>query len=148
MLTNLVRYLISMNHSKLRISVWKKSLTPYPCMEPFFVHQKMKSNSATVFGDIPIKVIKRFGYEISFPLSDIFKRCCNAGEYPDIWKMEIVTPAPKKYPPQTPNDLTLCYMGCRDTSSVMGLGQIDQRLEYLLTAVKEPQFCLVFLKTL
>ena len=65
----------------------------------------MKSNSATVFGDIPIKVIKRFGYEISFPLSDIFKRCCKAGEYPDIWKMEIVTPAPKKFPPQTPNDL-------------------------------------------
>ena len=79
-----------------------KNSKPYPCMEPFFVHQKikkMRSNSATVVGDIPIKVIKRFGHELSFPLSDIFKRCCKAGEYPDIWKMEIVTPVPKKYPP-------------------------------------------------
>ena len=81
---------------------------PYPCMEPFFVHQqikKMKSNSATVVGDIPIKVVKMFGYHLSFPLSNIFKRCCNSGEYPDIWKMEVVTPAPKKFPTETPNDL-------------------------------------------
>ena len=77
-------------------------------MEPFFVHQqikKMKSNSATVVGDIPIKVVKMFGYHLSFPLSNIFKRFCNSGKYPDIWKMEVVTPAPKKFPTETPNDL-------------------------------------------
>ena len=36
-------------------------------MEPYHVHQKikkMKSNSATVVGDIPNKVIKMFGYEL------------------------------------------------------------------------------------
>ena len=52
---------------------------PYPCMEPYFVHQKiksMKNNTATVMGDIPIKVIKMFGYELSFPLSNIYKRGC------------------------------------------------------------------------
>ena len=27
------------------------------------------------------------------------------GKYPDIWKLKIVTPAPKKYPPQTPQEL-------------------------------------------
>ena len=81
---------------------------PYPLMEPYHVHQKikkMKSNSATVVGDIPIKVIKMFGFELSFPLSDIFKRSCKCGEYPDVWKIESVTPAPKVYPPQSPNDL-------------------------------------------
>ena len=81
---------------------------PCPLMEPYQVHQKikkMKSNSATVIGDIPIKVIKLFGYELSFPLSNIYKRGAKYGEYPDVWKMEIVTPAPKVYPPQTPKDL-------------------------------------------
>ena len=58
-----------------------------------------------VSSHISIKVVKMFGYHLSFPLSNIFKRCCNSGEYPDIWKMEVVTPAPKKFPPETPNDL-------------------------------------------
>ena len=77
-------------------------------MEPYHVHQKikkMKSNSTTIIGDIPIKVIKAFGYELSFPLSNIYKRGVKYGEYPNMWKMEIVTPAPKVFPPQSPNDL-------------------------------------------
>ena len=85
-----------------------KNMKPYPLMEPYLVHRKikkMKSNSATVVGDIPIKVIKMFAYELSLPLSDVYKRSCKFGEYPDIWKMETVTPAPKVYPPQTANDL-------------------------------------------
>ena len=56
---------------------------PYPNMEPFFVHKKikgMKNNTSTVIGDIPVKVIKLFGYELSFPLSNIFKRSCQYGE--------------------------------------------------------------------
>ena len=85
-----------------------KNTKPYPCMEPYFVHQKiksMKSNSATVYGDIPIKIIKLFGYELSFPLSDIYKRSCKYGEYPKIWKVEMITPAPKCYPPKDPTQL-------------------------------------------
>ena len=81
---------------------------PYPNMEPFFVHKKikgMKNNTSTVIGDIPVKVIKLFGYELSFPLSNIFKRSCQYGEYPNIWKLEMVTPAPKQYPPENPSHL-------------------------------------------
>ena len=81
---------------------------PYPWLEPYFVHKKiksMKNNTATLKDDVPIKVIKTFSYEFSFPLSDIYKRCCKFGEYPNLWKFETITPAPKKYPPQTPEDL-------------------------------------------
>ena len=81
---------------------------PFPNMTPYFVHQqikKIKTGSATIKGDIPAKIIKMFGYELSFPLSNIFIRCCTAGEYPDIWKTEVVTPVPKKYPPEKPNQL-------------------------------------------
>ena len=65
----------------------------------------MKNNTSTVNGDIPIKVIKIFSHELSVPLADIYKRCCKYGEYPNIWKFETVTPVPKKYPPEKPNDL-------------------------------------------
>ena len=81
---------------------------PFPCMEPYFVHQKiktMKNNTSTVPGDIPIRLIKLFGYELSFPLSDIFKRSCKYGEFPHVWKLETITPAPKTYPPQSPSEL-------------------------------------------
>ena len=77
-------------------------------MEPYFVHMKiksMKNNTSTVIGDIPIKVIKMFGYELSEPLSNIFKRCCQLGEYPNIWKLETVTPAPTKFPTENPAQL-------------------------------------------
>ena len=60
----------------------------YPLMEQYHVHQKikkMKNNSATIIGDIPIKVIKAFGYELSFPLSNIYKRGVKYGEYPNMW---------------------------------------------------------------
>ena len=90
------------------ITIESSNKAPIPLMTPYFVHQKikkMKNNSATMKGDIPVKVIKKFAYELSFPLSNIFTRCCNAGEYPDIWKLETVTPVPKKYPAEAPNNL-------------------------------------------
>ena len=67
--------------------------------------KSMKNNTATIKGDLPIKVIKMFGFKLSVPLSNIYRRCLKNGEYPNIWKHEIVTPAPKKFPPNEPNDL-------------------------------------------
>ena len=90
------------------ISTQSKNEKPVPIMTPYFVHQrikKLKNNSSTLKGDLPAKVIKMFGYEISFPLSNIFIRCCKSGEYPNIWKKEIVTPVPKQYPPEKPNQM-------------------------------------------
>ena len=81
---------------------------PYPNMESYFVYkkiQKMKNNTSTVKGDVPIRIIKLFGHELSKPLSNIFIRCCRFGEYPNIWKMETVTPVPKKYPTEVPSHL-------------------------------------------
>ena len=52
-----------------------------------------------------MKVIKFCAEELSFPLSEIYTRAVLYGEYPDIYKLEIVTPAPKVYPPKTTKDL-------------------------------------------
>ena len=49
--------------------------------------------------------IKFCAEELSFPLCDIYTRAVLFGEYPDIYKIEIVTPVPKVYPPQTVKDL-------------------------------------------
>ena len=65
----------------------------------------IKKKTSTVVGDIPMKVIKFCAEELSFPLSDVYSRALGHGEYPNIYKLEIVTPAPKIYPPQTAKDL-------------------------------------------
>ena len=81
---------------------------PPPEINPYLIFLKIisiKKKTSTVIGDIPMKVIKYCAEELSFPLSDIYTRAILHGEYPDIYKLEIVTPAPKVYPPQTTRDL-------------------------------------------
>ena len=81
---------------------------PPPEINPYLVYLKIKSikkKTATVIGDIPMTVIKFCAEEISFPLSDVYIRAIEFGEYPDLYKVEIVTPVPKVFPPQTTKDL-------------------------------------------
>ena len=81
---------------------------PPPCVEPLKVYkeiQKMNKKAATVPHDIPIKIIQEFGVEIAFPLSHIINFCIQNGIYPNIWKMESVTPVPKSFPAEKLKDL-------------------------------------------
>ena len=81
---------------------------PPPEINPYLVYLKIKSmkrKTATVIGDIPMKLIQFCAEELSFPLTDVYTRAVLFGEYPEIYKIEIVTPAPKVYPPQTTKDL-------------------------------------------
>ena len=85
----------------------KGGSTP-PYVEPFKVHdaiQKMNRKAATIQNDLPMKLIVEFSVELAFSLSHIINSCLTRGVYPDFWKVESVTPIPKKYPPQHLNDL-------------------------------------------
>ena len=52
-----------------------------------------------------MKLIKEYGPLLAEPISDIWKRGLSHGEYPNIWKIEIVTPVPKVNPPKELKDL-------------------------------------------
>ena len=81
---------------------------PVPVIQAHEVHEYLKSiktNTSTVKDDIPAKIIKEFAPELSAPLADILDCMVRRGEYPNIWNIEMVTPAPKVYPPATVNDL-------------------------------------------
>ena len=72
----------------------KGGSTP-PYVEPFKVHdaiQKMNRKAATIQNDLPMKLIVEFSVELAFPLSHIINSCLTSGVYPDIWKVESVTP--------------------------------------------------------
>ena len=79
-----------------------------PEINPYLVYLKImsvKKKTATVVGDIPMKVITFCAEELSFPLTEVYTRALLFGEYPNYYKLEIVTPAAKVYPPQSTKDL-------------------------------------------
>ena len=95
------------------------SLPPY--VAPYKVHRAIKSmnrKSATLSDDIPMKLINLLGYELSFPLSHLINTCLLEGSHPEIFKTEIVTPAPKVHPPSKMKDLRK-ISGLKNLSKVM-----------------------------
>ena len=84
-----------------KISLDEASDKPTPCLEAHEVHEylkKIKTNTSTVKGDIPAKIIKEFAPELSAPLANVIECMVRRGEYPHIWKLEMVTPAAKVFP--------------------------------------------------
>ena len=74
---------------------------PPPDINPYLVYLKImavKKKTATVIGDIPMRIIKFCAEELCFPLSDLYICAVMFGEYPNIYKEEIVTPAPRCTP--------------------------------------------------
>ena len=55
--------------------------------------------------EVPWRIISEYSVELSYPLCNIFNTGTLNGEWPNIWKFEYVTPAPKVYPPATKDDL-------------------------------------------
>ena len=97
---------------------------PVPVIEPHEVYEylkKIKTNTSTVKDDVPAKIIKEFAPEISTPLADIISCMVTRGEFPNIWKLEMVTPAPKVYPTPSVNEL-------RKISGLKNLSKIAEKI--------------------
>ena len=65
----------------------------------------MKSKISTVIGDIPWKVIRMFASDLSVLLQNIYNAAITNGEYPNNWKLEMITPVPKVNPPADESQL-------------------------------------------
>ena len=104
--------------------------SPPPLVEPLKVYQviqKMNKKAATVPNDIPIKLVQEFGVEIAFPLSFIINFRIQSGVYPNIWKVESVTPVPKVIPAEKLKDL-------RKISGLLNFSKVTDKIigEYLI----------------
>ena len=66
---------------------------------------KFRKPKSTVQGDIFPRLINRSAPSLAIPLTHIFN-CININhEWPEVWKIEYVTPIPKNGTPQSMNDL-------------------------------------------
>ena len=65
----------------------------------------IKKPKTTVAGDIFPALINRASHLLAVPLANIFNKITSEGDWPVSWKIEYVTPIPKKPHPEGPDDL-------------------------------------------
>ena len=85
------------------------------------VIKSMNKKAAAVPGDLPMKIISEFCDELSRPLTHLINSCLSLGKYPDIWKIEYVTPVPKVLPPEKLKDL-------RKISGLLNFSKITDKI--------------------
>ena len=86
----------------------------------------MNKKAATIESDLPMIFIVEFAEELSFPLANVMNESLQQGVYPNLWKLETVTPAPKVYPAEKMKDL-------RKISGLVNFSKITDKIqaEYL-----------------
>ena len=84
---------------------------------------KLNPRKSFIYGDVPPKVLKHIAAYIAEPLTNIINTAIFRGEYPDIYKHEIVTPVPKKFPCNSIDQLR----------NISGLFQFDKVMEKIIS---------------
>ena len=111
------------------------NLKPTPILEEYQVYEflkRIKTNTSTVKNDIPAKLIKEFACELAKPLTDIINTMVRLGQFPDIWKLEMVLPVPKVFPTLSMNDL-------RKIAGLKNLSKITEKIisEWLISDMSD-----------
>jgi hypothetical protein len=81
----------------------------------------MDTNKSTVEGDVPAKILKSFSKQLAKPVSDVINSMIRQGCWPDILKLETVTPVPKENPPKSVEQL-------RNISGLLNLDKIAEKI--------------------
>ena len=82
----------------------------------------LDASKSNVVGDIPAKVLKSCSAELTIPVTDLINTSIKQGKWPDIFKVEIVTPVPKEFPPKDIDQL-------RNISGLLNLDKVAEKLD-------------------
>ena len=93
----------------------------FECAQVWQKLSQMKTKKSAIQGDMPAKLFKTFAAYFSEPLTDIINCSISSGQYPEIWKTEIVTPIPKTFP-------TLKTTDVRNISGLLNCDKIAEKL--------------------
>ncbi len=74
---------------------------------------------SSISGDLPVRVLREFAYELSVPPTDILNTSFEQAKVPEQWKCAEVAPIPKTNPPTIaelrPIALTSCFAKIAET---------------------------------
>ena len=80
----------------------------------------LDENKSNVQGDIPAKLLKHFAASLAKPVANVIFASIRQGIWPDILKLEMVTPVPKVHPPKNIEDL-------RNISGLLNLDKVAEK---------------------
>ena len=78
-----------------------------PVLQDWQVYEKLRASkkpSSLVPGDLPVKLVKEFTPELANPVTRIYNRITETGEYPRQWVVEYQLAIPKVTPPLSEDD--------------------------------------------
>ena len=101
----------------------QKDIPVFHPSQVWFVFSRLETNKSNVPGDFPAFLIRSFAAYLAEPFTHILNSSIDRGEYPNIYKFEICTPVPKKFPPQSTKDLR----------NISGLKNFDKVMEKLIS---------------
>ena len=81
----------------------------------------MDTSKSNINGDIPAKILKHFAKQIGKPVTDVINTSIRQGCWPDIFKLEIVTPVPKVFPPKNIDEL-------RNISGLLNFDKVAEKI--------------------
>ena len=90
-------------------------------VEVWMLLSQLKNNKSTVKGDISVRIFKEFAALIAEPLTHVYNSSLLQGLYPGIYKNEISTPIPKKYPVKN-------MEGMRNISGLLTADKVFEKL--------------------
>ena len=112
------------NPKNIEIPTFSKGDIPQFSVNQVWIElAKLNSRKSFIIGDIPPKIIKKIAAYIAEPLTDIINTSIKRGEYPNIYKHEIITPIPKVFPCSSLDQLR----------NISGLFQFDKIMEKLIS---------------
>ena len=85
------------------------------------VLNELDTNKSNTNGDFPAKLLKNFACFLAKPIKDLINSSIRQGKWPEIFKLEIITPIPKQYPPKNTEQL-------RNISGLLNLDKIGEKL--------------------
>ena len=103
----------------------------FKTVQVWWLLSQLKTNKSTVKGDISAKVYKELAAYIAEPLTHVYNTSLLKGEYPNIYKYEVSTPVPKKYPVKSIDQM-------RNISGLLTADKIFEKLlsELILSDLK------------
>jgi hypothetical protein len=89
-------------------------------------------SKSNVINDVPSKLLKQFADELTKPISNVINASLMQGKWPDVFKLEIVTPVPKEYPPKNIEQL-------RNISGLVNLDKVSEKIiaKMIISDMKE-----------
>ena len=82
-----------------------KDIPQFKEVEIWMLLSNLKTNKSTIQTDISARIYKEFAAHLAEPLTHVYNTSLTQGQYPKIYKYEISTPVPKKYPVESMEQL-------------------------------------------